>query len=40
MRVALIDPNRRPFVIVVYLIAAAIVICGCVLFLRKARSRD
>ena len=39
-RAAPIDRTGDLFVIVVYLIAAAVILCGCVLFIRKARSRD
>ena len=36
-----IDRNERlNMTIVIYLIAAAVIICGCLLFITKLRSRD
>jgi len=36
-----IDRNRRALVtIVLYLIAAAVVVCGCLFVIMRARSRD
>jgi hypothetical protein len=33
-------PEREAFMTIIYLIVAAVVVCGCLFFFMRARSRD